>query len=140
MVLFSSSLAAAGDDAKRHFAVGSAHDAAGAYEDALAAFQRAYAVTSAPELLYLIARRHEELGRYVEALLAMTEYLEKVPEEERRSDAVEKASAYRARAARLRVETNAKRAFLSVDADTCPADAITAKPDCAPFGARAACS
>src|SRR5258708_3439609 len=71
--------AARGEDlratAHQHFEQGKREFDAGHYRDALAEFQQAYQLAPYPQLLYNIARCHEELKHLREALDTYERYL-----------------------------------------------------------------
>ena len=68
--------------ARELYLEGDRHYAAGRYEDAVQAFEEAYQLSERPLLLFNLANAYERLGRYEEALSALSEYAPHAAEEE----------------------------------------------------------
>jgi hypothetical protein len=66
-------------EAKEHFEAGSKLFSAGEFEKAIPEFQKAYGIVHSPEILYNIARCHEELGREQDAIYNYEVYLKLYP-------------------------------------------------------------
>ncbi len=63
---------------------------AGKYAEALGEFQKAYAIAPTPSLLYNMARCHERLSQWKEALELYTRYRDQAPSAQDKADAQEK--------------------------------------------------
>lgn len=73
-------------EARARFEAGRMAFGAGRFEDALADFERAYALSSRPQLLYNIAQCHDRLRHDEEAVAALRRYLEAVPDAPNRAE------------------------------------------------------
>jgi tetratricopeptide (TPR) repeat protein len=68
--------------ARRHFESGVAYYEQAEYEEALRAFEKAYELSSRPELLINVANVQERLGRLDQAIAALEKFLASSPEAE----------------------------------------------------------
>src|SRR5262249_42125540 len=68
------------EQARTDFERGAALYRAGSYREALAAFEEAQARSPAPQNLFNIARCHERLGEFVDAVEAYRAYLDAAPQ------------------------------------------------------------
>jgi tetratricopeptide (TPR) repeat protein len=70
--------------AKAHFLAGQSYYDQASYTDALREFNEAYRISKRPALLYNIARCHEALEQYEEAVKMLQRYLDEEPQTEDR--------------------------------------------------------
>jgi tetratricopeptide (TPR) repeat protein len=87
---------------KRHFSEGKARYEAGDYQGALDQFQQARIIRELPALDYNIARCHERLERWQDAIDAYERYLRGAPDAEDAPDARARVEVLRRRLAQLR--------------------------------------
>jgi tetratricopeptide (TPR) repeat protein len=66
--------------AKAHFLAGQSYYEQASYTDALREFNEAYRISKRPALLYNIARCHEALENYADAVKMLEAYLDQAPE------------------------------------------------------------
>jgi tetratricopeptide (TPR) repeat protein len=66
--------------AKAHYAAGSAYYEQANYADAAKEFNEAYRLSHRPDLLYNVARAHEQLGQLDDAIAALRRYLDEKPD------------------------------------------------------------
>jgi tetratricopeptide (TPR) repeat protein len=71
--------------ARTHFEAGRSYFEEGAYDRARDEFQRAYDLSRRPQLLLNLATTHERLGNYQQAINAIREYIQRVPDDPNRA-------------------------------------------------------